>query len=82
VVAFIGGLISGWVAIGEGEVVAAFLILVGGVKSRTSIATGVLLLAISSIYLTLLHQFFLGGIPWITPASRFLVASSVLALRR
>lgn len=64
VVAFIGGLISGWVAIGEGEVVAAFLILVGGVKSRTSIATGVLLLAISSIYLTLLHQFFLGGIPW------------------
>ncbi len=63
-VSFIGGLISGWVAVGEGEVVAAFLMLAAGINSRTSIATGVLLLAITSIYLTLIHQIFLGGIPW------------------
>lgn len=63
-VAFVGGLISGWVAIGAGELVAALLILAAGIKGRTSIATGVLLLAISSIYLTIVHQFVLGGIPW------------------
>ena len=56
--------ITGWVAIGEGEVVAAFLMLVYGVDVTASIGLGVVLLAINSIYLTLVHQFFLGGIPW------------------
>lgn len=63
-ISLLGGLISGCVAVGEGEVVAAFLMLAAGVDSATSIATGVTLLAVTSIYLTIIHQFFLGGIPW------------------
>ncbi len=63
-IAFIGGLITGWVAIGEGELVAALLMLVYGVNVTSCIGLGVLLLSINSIYLTLLHWFLLGGIPW------------------
>ena len=62
--AVFGGLITGWVAIGEGEVVAAVLMLAYGVDVTASIGLGVALLAVNSIYLTLVHQFFLGGIPW------------------
>ena len=64
VMAFIGGLLTGWVAIGEGEVIAAFLMLVYGLRAERGIGLGVILLSINSIYLTLIHQFFLGGIPW------------------
>jgi uncharacterized membrane protein YfcA len=64
VIAFIGGLITGWVAIGEGELVAALLMLVYGVNVTSCIGLGVLLLSINSIYLTLIHWFLLGGIPW------------------
>jgi uncharacterized membrane protein YfcA len=64
IMAFIGGLLTGWVAIGEGEVIAAFLMLVYGLRAERGIGLGVILLAINSIYLTLIHQFFLGGIPW------------------
>ena len=63
-VSIIGGAISGCVAVGEGELVAAYFMLAAGLSSRASIATGVVLLSITSIYLTVLHQFFLGGIPW------------------
>jgi uncharacterized membrane protein YfcA len=63
-ISFIGGLITGWIAIGEGELVAALLMLVYGVNVVTCIGLGVLLLSINSIFLTLLHNFFLGGIPW------------------
>jgi uncharacterized membrane protein YfcA len=63
-ISFIGGLITGWIAIGEGELVAALLMLVYGVNVATCIGLGVLLLSINSIFLTLLHHFFLGGIPW------------------
>jgi uncharacterized membrane protein YfcA len=62
--AVLGGLITGWVAIGEGEVVAALLMLAYGVEVRAAIGLGVVLLAINSIYLTAVHQLFLGGIPW------------------
>ena len=63
-ISLIGGLITGWIAIGEGELVAALLMLVYGVDVAACIGLGVVLLSINSIYLTLLHQFFLGGIPW------------------
>jgi len=64
VISLIGGLITGWIAIGEGELVAALLMLVYGVDVTICIGLGVLLLSINSIFLTLLHHFFLGGIPW------------------
>jgi uncharacterized membrane protein YfcA len=64
VISCVGGLITGWIAIGEGELVAALLMLVYGVNVTTCIGLGVLLLSINSIFLTLLHQFLLGGIPW------------------
>jgi uncharacterized membrane protein YfcA len=64
VVAIIGGLITGWIAIGEGELVAALLMLAYDVNVTACIGLGVVLLSINSIFLTLIHQFFLGGIPW------------------
>jgi len=64
VISLAGGLITGWIAIGEGELVAALLMLVYGVDVAMCIGLGVLLLSVNSIYLTLLHHFFLGGIPW------------------
>ncbi len=62
--AFVGGLITGWVAIGEGEIVSAFLMVLYQVQISLSIALGVILLAVNSIYLALIHQFVLGGLPW------------------
>lgn len=64
VISFIGGLITGWIAIGEGELVAALLMLAYGVNVTACIGLGVVLLSINSIFLTLIHQFLLGGIPW------------------
>ncbi len=63
-VAFVGGLLTGWVAIGEGEVVAAYLMLRFGLDPRRGIALGTLLLSISSIFLASLHAFVVGGVPW------------------
>jgi len=63
-VSVLGGLITGWVAIGEGELVSAFLMLICGVTASFSITLGVVLLAINSIFLALIHQFFLNGLPW------------------
>jgi uncharacterized membrane protein YfcA len=60
IVGFVGGLLTGWVAIGAGEVMAAFLMLVYGLRAER----GVVLLSLSSIVLTLLHAFVIGGIPW------------------
>ncbi len=62
--AILGGLLTGWVAVGEGEIVAALLMLVYGVEVTACIGLGVVLLSINSIYLALIHQFCLGGIPW------------------
>ncbi len=64
VISFLGGIITGWIAIGEGELVAALLMLVYGVNVTACIGLGVLLLSINSIFLTLIHCLFLGGIPW------------------
>jgi uncharacterized membrane protein YfcA len=63
-VSFIGGMLTGWIAIGEGELVSALLMLVYGMDVAGSIGLGVLLLSINSIFLTLIHSAFLGGIPW------------------
>ncbi|HTI98714.1 MAG TPA: sulfite exporter TauE/SafE family protein [Dongiaceae bacterium] len=64
VISFVGGLITGWIAIGEGELIAALLMLAYGVNAARCIGLGVVLLSINSIFLTLLHTLFLGGIPW------------------
>lgn len=61
---FLGGLITGWVAIGEGELVSALLMLVFNLSTTISIAIGVFLLAVNSFYLAIIHQFHLGGLPW------------------
>jgi uncharacterized membrane protein YfcA len=62
--AFIGGLITGWVAIGVGEVIAASLMLAYGLRPERSIGLGVVLLAIDSLFLTIIHHYWLGGVPW------------------
>jgi len=64
IVSIVGGLITGWIAIGEGELVAALLMLFYGVNVASCIGLGVVLLSVNSIFLALLHQYFLGGIPW------------------
>ena len=64
VVAFVGGVLTGWVAIGEGEVVAAFLMLAYGLSAERGIGLGTVLLSVNSIYLALLHAFVVGGVPW------------------
>jgi uncharacterized membrane protein YfcA len=61
---FVGGTLTGWIAIGEGEVIAAFLMLGFALRAERGIGMGVVLLSVNSIYLTIIHQFFLGGIPW------------------
>jgi len=63
VAAFAGGLITGWTAIGVGEVVALYLLFVYRLKVDVAIATGVAVLAVSSIAGFLFHTI-LGGIPW------------------
>lgn len=60
----VGGLISGWVAIGEGEVVAASCMLFYGLSANRAIGLGVVLLSINSIFLGLMYTFVLGGVPW------------------
>jgi uncharacterized membrane protein YfcA len=60
----VGGTLTGWIAVGEGEVIAAFLMLAYGLRAERGIGMGVVLLSINSIYLTLVHQFLLDGIPW------------------
>jgi uncharacterized membrane protein YfcA len=61
--AFAGGLITGWTAIGVGEVVALYLLFVYRLKVDVAIATGVAVLAVSSLAGFLFH-IILGGIPW------------------
>jgi uncharacterized membrane protein YfcA len=63
-VAFIGGIITGWVAIGEGEIVAAFCMLAFNLNANRALGLGVVLLSINSIFLALLHSFIFGGVPW------------------
>jgi uncharacterized protein len=63
-VSIFGGMITGWVAIGEGEIIAAFCMLAFGLNANKSIGLGVVLLSINSIFLALVHGIFIGGVPW------------------
>jgi len=61
--AFAGGLITGWTAIGVGEVVALYLLFLYRLKLDIAIGTGVAVLAVSSIAGFIFH-IGLSGIPW------------------
>lgn len=63
-ISILGGIITGWVAIGEGEIIAAFCMLVYGLNAGKSIGLGVVLLAVNSIVLALIHALYFGGVPW------------------
>ena len=60
---FIGGLITGWTAIGVGEVVALYLLFIYRLNLDVAIGTGVAVLAASSVAGFVFH-IILGGIPW------------------
>lgn len=61
--AFLGGLVTGWTAIGVGEVVALYLLFFYKLRLDKAIGTGVAVLAVSSIAGLIFHTD-LGGIPW------------------
>ena len=61
--AFAGGLLTGWTAIGVGEVVALYLLFFYRLRLDKAIGTGVAVLAFSSIAGFIFHAD-LGGIPW------------------
>lgn len=63
-VSFIGGMITGWVAIGEGEIIAAFCMLAYGLNANRAIGLGVVLLSLNSLLLAAIHAFYFGGVPW------------------
>ena len=63
-VSFIGGMITGWVAIGEGEIIAAFCMLAYGLNPNKAIGLGVVLLSINSLLLASIHGAYFGGVPW------------------
>jgi uncharacterized protein len=63
-VSLAGGMVTGWVAIGEGEMVAAFCMLAYGLNANQSVGLGVVLLSINSVLLAVLHIVFYGGVPW------------------
>jgi uncharacterized membrane protein YfcA len=63
-VSFIGGMITGWVAIGEGEIIAAFCMLAYGLNSNRAIGLGVVLLSLNSLLLAFVHALYFGGVPW------------------
>lgn len=60
----LGGLITGWVAIGEGEIIAAFCMIAYGLTANKAVGLGVVLLSINSLLLATLHIFYFGGVPW------------------
>jgi len=63
-VSLAGGLITGWVAIGEGEIIAAFCMLAYGLNANSAVGLGVVLLSINSLLLAFIHSFYFGGVPW------------------
>jgi uncharacterized membrane protein YfcA len=78
-IAFAGGCVSGWVAIGAGELAAAFLMLGHHVRADRAIGLGVVLLSAASLWLCAIHAFVLDGIPWDMAA--FLVLGTVFGAR-
>jgi uncharacterized membrane protein YfcA len=78
-VAAAGGLLSGWVAIGAGELAAAYLMLVHHLRADRAIGLGVVLLSAASLWLCAIHAFLLDGIPW--DMAVFLVLGTVFGAR-
>jgi len=77
--AALGGLASGWVAIGAGELPAALLMLRHRVRADVAIGLGVVLLSAASVWLLALQVAFLGGVPW--ERALFLVLGCVFGAR-
>jgi uncharacterized membrane protein YfcA len=77
--AALGGLVSGWVAIGAGELPAAYLMLAQHLRADRAIGLGVVLLSAASVWLCGIHAFVLGGIPW--EMALFLVLGTVFGAR-
>lgn len=75
----LGGLASGWVAIGAGELPAAYLMLRRRVRPDVAIGLGVVLLAATSVWLLALHVVALDGVPW--ERALFLVLGCVFGAR-
>lgn len=63
-VSFIGGMITGWVEIGEGEIIAASCMLAYGLNANRAIGLGVVLLSLNSLILASIHALYFGGVPW------------------
>lgn len=59
----LGGLVTAWVSIGIGEVVALYLLFVYRLRIESAIATGVAALAACSVIGLAMHGW-IGGIPW------------------
>ncbi len=78
-VTVVGTVITGWAAIGVGEVVAAWLMVRDGLAPERAIGLGVALLATSSVLLTLVHWLFLGGLPWLMAS--FVILGAVFGAR-
>jgi uncharacterized membrane protein YfcA len=74
-----GGILSGWVAIGAGELAAAYLMLAQQLRPDRAIGLGVVLLSAASIWLCGIHSFLLDGIPW--EMALFLVLGTVFGAR-
>lgn len=62
--ALLGGVLTSWVAIGAGEIIAAFCMIAYGMNANRAIGLGVVLLAINSLLLAVLHSVHFGGVPW------------------
>jgi uncharacterized membrane protein YfcA len=77
--AALGGLASGWVAIGAGELPAAYLMLRQRLRADLAIGLGVVLLAATSVWLLVLHVVALDGIP--SERALFLVLGCVFGAR-
>ncbi|BFM08953.1 sulfite exporter TauE/SafE family protein [Halioxenophilus aromaticivorans] len=61
--ALLGGLVTAWAAIGIGEFIALYLLLVYRVRFTVAVATGVAVLAVCSVVAFVCHTQ-LGGIVW------------------
>ena len=64
VTSLVGAAVTGWAAVGVGEVVAAWLMIRQRTDAQRAIGFGVVLLALTSIALAVIHWFWLGGLPW------------------
>jgi uncharacterized membrane protein YfcA len=77
--AAVGGLLSGWVAIGAGELPAAYLMLAQHLRADRAIGLGVVLLSAVSLWLCAIHALLLDGLPW--QMALFLVLGTVFGAR-